>query len=308
MSHDKDKNVVIRLEVLVPHGGPAVVIREERLGPVHFGNTPNISIPPTGNPNQRARNGVFICAVGSNAIETVGSVNQAAVRVHAFPYIGIKSMYDISNAPESGSVSVIPETDGDWDFGLNNTFNITLTQLGQHTLAVWAEYSGPTFQKSRAEFIAVTSDQTECTPGYYFGGLAAQSKRRAGATAHRWKFTLVGVGNLGCNNCGALNAAWVLERDHAQPHPERWLASIPQSFADRDQHAWWRLQHCPRSGNWHLDCVQLPSVPLGVWISYVCHESRWLRGAANRMTLHTHSGYCVMPPEITIEPALHGPP
>jgi hypothetical protein len=302
MSKEQSGQVVVRMEVIVPQVAGAESARPLRQV---FGNTPRIIRPQTGNPSWRARNDQFICATGDNAIEVVNGTTKRAVNVLAHAYPGDVPLNQIPDNPLNVTpiVGVGPTDDvqGSWSFGDANPIEISIPQLGQNTLAIWAVYSDNTTQKTRTLFMAVSSDRTECFPGGYYFGKSFTSPASPAALAYRWKFTLTGVRNLKCTNCGALNKTWVLELDVAQAAVCRWLAVVPQSFANPETHAWWRLQKCPGSGYWYLDCVQHPDMPLGVWISYRCHESRWKPNGANRMTLHTNSSYCDVPAELTIE-------
>jgi hypothetical protein len=308
MESDKDKNVIVRLEVLVPYQGGHVKIHREKF--TTAGNIPNIIEPPPADPTRptAARNGQCICATGNNAFETLLSGQHqraSSVIAHVFP--GNVPLYNIPDTPVTPFVGVQPTNDdpGDWNFGNTNNVEIPLPQPMQstNTLAIWAQYSDGV-QKTRAVFTAVSADRTQChLSGYYFGSLFPVAESASAVMALRWKFTLAKVRNRECKNCGVLNRTWVVEIDAANPQRRRWLAPVPQSFADPRSHAWWRLEHCPVSGNWYLDCVQHPDMPLGSWISYVCHESAWRPDAPNRMRLNKDSGYCQVPQEITIEPA-----
>ncbi|MCI0685280.1 MAG: hypothetical protein L0Y71_24545 [Gemmataceae bacterium] len=303
MSPEQSNNVVVRLEVIVPQGthGVRVQTPAARFGAEHERTAPLINEPPA-NQTRKARPvdaKYFICAHGTGA----KSGDDVADQVFAKCYLAAQTL---DPTPPNGTNWVQPDGNGNWEFGRNGNPEIEIPNVGVDlTLKVWAHYGDQNYASNTVDFRAQESTTTECPAGgpYYFVGAVTRTRARPAVMAHRWKFTLSGVRDRTCTNCGVLNTVWIVELDDRQPHIRRWLAPAPQSFARPDQHAWWRLQLCPVSGNWYLDCVQHPDQKLGTWISYRCHESRWHANAANTMTLNTDTGYCEMPRELTIEPA-----
>lgn len=310
MSQEKDKNVVIRLEVLVPQGSTATASCPSQTTPYvtgrsSYGNDPGIQEPPrpqgiTYRPTP-AREGKYICAYGIDAFEDLGNGQKREAR-HVFAWVYEGPDATIGDVPPPGSTwtRALSDPVGEWKID-----SIEIPTVDVHTLAVWADYLGTeTYSKNQVNFEAVHATQTYCqTYPDPSPPTAAQRAVAASTAPIRWKFTITGVASLECANCEVLNKTWIIELDNSQPHKQRWLCTMPQSFAGPEHHAYWRLQFCPSSGNYFLDCVQHPDVALGTWISYRCHEANWKRNGQNQMTLHNNTNYCKMPQTITLSPA-----
>lgn len=192
-----------------------------------------------------------------------------------------------------------------WSFGFGNDILLPVEGAvpGTKTLIIWFD-DGTDYTPVKTTFNVVAGTYTYCSQMILESSPLLTQRRDWSRMANTWSFQLQGCTNLICSNCGQLNGTWILERETSTARQDLWcwLCKLDFSFFSRDQSSIWRLMFNPNDGFWYLDCVSGPEQTLGSWISYRLHESAWNPEGPNVLLLNTNSGYCEVPPMLTLQP------
>lgn len=286
----KDPNAIrLRLELEIPQGLAAIAAPVSYKGDVpspklELATTPTITLPASNGDNASTKpkgSDRVICAEGTYTGR------------HVFARVFLGATDPGHEEPVADAIWVRPSNLGTWHIA-----ELPVRQLDQdNLLVVWGD-SGTVFSRVSRRFVPRTGTATDCESS----GSGSFAATTWADMAPLWKFTLSGVAEFRYPHWQLLNGVWVIRRDERHAASARWHHPLPFGLFDPKSPAYWRLQYCPRSGIWHLDCVSNLDQKLGTFLSYQARANDWNPCGPNEMTLATDSGLCRMPRTILLTP------